>query len=240
MRFSRTSQVVALGAIGVLLVSASAADQGLDPRVTQLTVSGQGYSEQSTEYVAISATAQTWSPSPERAIEANAAEMQQLRARLGRLGIAEADFRTADFQFRPQDDPDDDDGDRAEGFAVNHKMDVVIRDTEKLGRVLDALARGGAVELSVNRYWGYTGEVNPQALRKARDLAIDDARRKADDYADALGMKVRRVVWIKDQSAHVADRPMHARIAAADVETRIDTRPQTVLASVGMEFELVR
>lgn len=236
----REVRFAVLGAAVVLLVGATTGDAQNDLRGTRLTLSGEGYAEQGTEFVTISAATESWSRSPRRAIEDNATDMKQLRARLARLSVAEADFQTADFRFSPSKDPKDDDGDRADGYSVRHQLAVVIRDTDKLGAIIDELAAAGAAELSVNRGWGYSGEVNPQTLRAARALAIKDAMTKANDYAAALNMKVKRVIAIQDRSGHITDRRMLPQRVAADVATQIETRPQTVLASVGVEFELTR
>ena len=71
--------------------------------------------------------------------------------------------------------------------------------------------------------------------------AIRDAQVKANDYAGALGLRVRRIVSINDQGGYAQDRPMPTAAMRADVgATSIETRPQTVLASVSMVFELAK
>jgi uncharacterized protein YggE len=229
-----------LGALAAvpLLLGASMADGTTDPRYTRLTLSGEGYSEQVSEYVSVAAATQTWSSSASRAMDENARDMDRLRARLSQLGVDEADFSTADFRFQEAKDPDDDDGDRADGFAVQHRLSIMIRDTDDAGQIVDALVRAGAKNLQINRHWGYMEQIDPRALRTARGLAIRDAMTKANDYAAALGMKVRRVVSVQDRHASVSDRPMPVARVAAYADTEIETRPKTVLASVGVEFEL--
>lgn len=232
---------VAIGAIGLMLIAATAGDSDRSSPYTRLSLQGRGMSQQLVEFVAITAAAETWARNPRTAMDENAAEMQALRARLKQIGIAENDVRTADFRFNRQSDPEDHDGDRDEGYGVQHQLAITVRDGAQAGKVMDILVAAGADNLSVNRGWGYGDDVSPQALKQARALAINDAMTKANDYAAALRMKVRRVVTIQDNSAYATDRPMPiARIAAADASTVIDNRPQTVLASVSMEFELER
>jgi uncharacterized protein YggE len=228
-----------LASICVLLIGATTADTDENSKFTRLSLSGVGQSEQVSEFVTIGAATETWSRSPSSAMQANASDMERLRSRLSQLGVAKADFRTSGFRFNKAGDPSDHDGDRDDGFAVNHQLAIVIRDTEKVGRIMDALVDAGAKNLAVDRGWGYSGDVDPGALKKARALAISDAMTKAEDYAAALGMKVRRVVSVEDRQAYANDRPMvMARIDAGASATQIETRPQTVLASVGIEFEL--
>jgi uncharacterized protein len=230
-------KLVTLAAVPLLL-GATLADGASDSRYTRLTLSGEGYSEQASEYVSVTAATQTWSSSASRAMDENAQDMSRLRSRLGQLGVEEADFRTADFSFQEAKDPDDDDGDRADGFAVQHRLSIMIRDTDSAGQIVDAMVRAGAKNLQINRHWGYMEQIDPRALRTARRLAIRDAMTKANDYAAALGMNVRRVVSVQDRHASVSDRPMPVMRIDASAGTEIETRPKTVLASVGVEFEL--
>ena len=114
----------------------------------------------------------------------------------------------------------------------------MIRDTDDAGQIVDALVRAGAKNLQINRHWGYMEQIDPRALRTARRLAIRDAMTKANDYAAALGMKVRRVVSVQDRHASVSDRPMPVARVPHDRRHRDRYGPKTVLASVGVEFEL--
>lgn len=226
--------------VPILLGAAMSGEEAESP-YTRLSLSGTGYSSQTAEYVSVSAAAETFSTSASRAMSENATDMSRLRDRLGRLGVAKDDFRTANFNFQKGSDPDDNDGDRDRGFVVQHQLSIIIRNTDKSGAIMDALVDAGAKNLSVNRYWGYSQEVSPQSLKDARVRAIRDAQVKANDYAGALGLRVRRIVSINDQGGYAQDRPMPTAAMRADVgATSIETRPQTVLASVSMVFELAK
>ena len=171
----------------------------------------------------------------------NARDMDRLRAKLADLGVAKADFRTAQFRLEEGRDPMDDDGDRARGFSVQHQLTVMVRDTDNVGKVIDAMVSAGAKNVQVGNYWGYSGDdVSPAKLKLARADAIKDAQTKANDYAIALGMKVRRVVSISDQGGYARHQPAPAARLDVAAGTTIDTRPATILASVGMVFELER
>lgn len=220
-----------------LLMGAVGTDSADDSRFTKLSLSGTGYSSQIEESTTISAGTHTFSASASRAMRDNAAQMDKLRSQLERLGIAKEDFRTTGFRFQQESDPEDHDGDRDRGFGVTHQLSVVVRGPDKSGAVLDALVAAGATDLGVNQGWSYGGDINPASLKQARNDAIVDANAKAQDYAKATGMRIRRIVSISDQQAYVRDQPLRA--AAIDAApTQIDHRPKTVLASVGMVFEL--
>jgi uncharacterized protein len=236
----RTTKIkLALCAFVPLLLGATLDGVEVNSPYTRLTLSGKGYASQSKEFVTVSAATQTFSTSASRAMSENATDMTRLRARLSQMGVANDDFRTANFAFNKGSDPEDDDGDRAQGFVVQHQLSIIVRDTEKAGMVMDALVGAGAKNLSVNRYWGHSEDIKPDVLKEARAGAIRDAQAKADDYARALGMRIRRVVSISDQGGYSRDEPMPAASMRVDAgATSIQTRPSTVLAAVGMVFEL--
>jgi uncharacterized protein len=230
---------LALCAAAPLLLGATLDGVEVNSPYTRLTLSGKGYASQSKEFVTVSAATQTFSKSASRAMSENATDMSRLRARLKQMGVNEDDFRTTNFQFNKGSDPDDHNGDRDEGFIVQHQLSVVIRETDKAGGIMDALVAAGAKNLSVGRYWGYSDDISPEVLKEARAGAIRDAQSKADDYARALGMKIRRVVSISDQGGYSREEPRAMmRASAVDSATQIESRPATVLASVGMVFEL--
>ncbi|MFT4025914.1 MAG: SIMPL domain-containing protein [Novosphingobium sp.] len=234
----RSTKLVLLGLVPLLLGATLSGDDA-EAKFTRLSLSGKGYATQAAEFVTVSAATETFSTSASQAMSGNASDMNRLQARLGQMGVAKEDFRTANFAFRKGRNPDDEGGSsRTQGFVVQHRLAVTIRNPDKAGAIMDALVTAGAKNLSVNRYWGYSGEVRPEVLKEARAGAIRDAQTKADDYARALGLRVRRIVSITDQGGYSRDEPARMAPAAIDESTSIATRPSTVLASVGMVFEL--
>lgn len=220
------------------LLGATLPDDTSD-RYTRLSLNGVGFAAQATDFQAVTASTTTFSTSASHAVTENAATMKALRGRLRQFGVLEADFRTGSFQFGKGSDPDDDDGDRANGYVVRHQMQIVVRDADRTGAIMDALVSAGATDLSIAHGRGYSADVSPESLRKARGEAVRDAMAKAQDYAGALGMKVHRIVSVQDGSGYVTDRPMPvARLDVTAAPTQIDNRDATVQASVGVVFEL--
>jgi uncharacterized protein YggE len=221
--------------VAPLLIGAVAADTPAS-LYTQLSVTGTGFAEQATEYVAVRAQTESFSTSPSRAVSDDARKMARLQNTLKRIGVAEEDFRTADFRFAKGHDPEDHD---IPGYNVQHGLSVVVRDTDNVGPALDAMVEAGADGLSLERSYGYGRDTDPASLRRARAAAIRDAQAKAADYASALRLRIRRVVTIADGGGYVTDGPMPvARAVAADVSTQIESRPAAVRASVNVVFEL--
>ncbi|UVO52937.1 SIMPL domain-containing protein [Sphingomonas sp. SUN039] len=209
---------------------------------TTLSVQGTAYGTKDTEFVTISASNANFARSAGPALRENAKVLDRLRQAIKTFGVADDDFRTSSFEFSEGRDPDDEDGsDRAKGFLVNQSLAVVVRDVGRTGDVIEKLVDAGAKNIRVNRGWGYAAAPVGPELSALRTAAVRDAQAKAEDYAKALGLKIRRAVMVRDGSAYTTDGPAPAAVARADVAmTRIDSPKSTLVYNVGVEFELGR
>ncbi|MBS0481961.1 MAG: SIMPL domain-containing protein [Proteobacteria bacterium] len=220
-----------------LLIGASSNSSESDSQYTRLSASGVGYSTQIAETMTISAGVRNFSTSASQAVSDNAVKMDRLRSRLAGLGVKQDDFRTAEFNFSQARNPEGNNDER--GFMVSHRLSIVLRQPGQAGSVLDALVAAGATDVTVQKGWGFNSDIDPKSLAQARGQDIKDAQAKADQYARELGMRVRRIVSVADNSSYVSDAPVvRYGFAAIDAGTKIDQRPSTVLANVSMVFEL--
>ncbi len=217
----------------------SATDVGGTAKDTVLSVSGVGYStSDGAEVFTIRAGSQTFSSYPARAMRDNASVLEKLREQLADKGIDKRDISTSNFQFSEGNDPDDND-DR--GYIASQQLVVFVRNTDQAGAVIEALVEAGATDVSVfnsRGWWG--GDRPPPAIEAAaRKQAVADARKKADDYAAALGMRISRVVSVNDGGVRITGEPAPmARAVTADVATKVDNGESAVIATVSMQFEL--
>ena len=116
-----------------------------------------------------------------------------------------------------------------------------MRDLAKLGKVLDTLVEQGA-----NQVNGPSFEVDKpdEAYDEARLGALKKAQARAKTYADALGLKVRRIVSISEGGSSMP-RPMPMmRAMAADSgmakETSVSPGETTLSVNLDVVFELGR
>jgi uncharacterized protein YggE len=76
------------------------------------------------------------------------------------------------------------------------------------------------------------------ALDEARTQAIEVARNRANLYARALGMRVKRILSVSEAGAAMPG-PVMGRLATMDVaQTNIAPGQQTLASSVTVSFEL--
>jgi uncharacterized protein YggE len=166
------------------------------------------------------------------ASDANAREMTVVLAAIKETGVADKDIQTTSLSLQPQYDPNKTGAARLIGFAANNQVTVKIRDIGQLPTILDRAISAGANEMS-----GIEFVVSEQSklLDKARTEAIEDARRKAELYATAAGMKVGRVMSISEEGTVPPPRAFQAMRAGAAV---VAPGEQTLRAVVTVSYEL--
>ena len=128
---------------------------------------------------------------------------------------------------------------RVSGYQVTNQVNVMVRDLDKLGEILDAAVNAGA-----NSIYGVSFIVTDTsgAATQARTAAIDDAIKKAQEIAAATGMTLGKVLSVSETSGP-APMPYayEAKGAAMDAAAAvpIQTGSTIVTVDVQMTFELL-
>ncbi len=198
-----------------------------------LTVIGEGTVAAAPDSAVIRLGVSSQGKTARAASDANAREMTVVLAAIKESGVADRDIQTTSLSLQPQYDPSKTGAARLIGFQANNQVTVKIRDVGRLPTVLDRAIAGGANEMS-----GIEFVVSEQGklLDKARTEAIADARRKAELYAAAAGMKVGRVMAISEEGSAPPPRAFQALRAGA--ATPIAPGEQTLRAVVTVSYEL--
>jgi hypothetical protein len=238
MRFTNAA------AAGLLLAASASAPAALAqtaPRestlvqATMLSVNAEGSSEAAPDMATISLGVSTEGATAQAALAENARRMDALIQALRRAGLAERDIQTTNVSVYPQQQYRDGEAPRITGYQANNTVTARVRDLDRLGRIIDAaVAAGGNTVNGVS-----FSHQNPDAqLDIARRNAIAEARRRAELYADALGMSVARVVAVSESGA--SSPPVAypvERMAVADA-TPIAPGEIETSVSVSVTFEL--
>ncbi len=110
------------------------------------------------------------------------------------LGVEEKDVRTSNFNVYPSNRYDPMTG-QVTGtyFVVDNTVTVIVRDLSTLGDVLTAVVNAGA-----NNINGISFDVEDRdaAVAQARELAIQNAKEKAQEIADAAGVELGELLSI--------------------------------------------
>ncbi len=207
---------------------------------TLLSVSAEGSSEARPDLATINLGVTTDGQTAQAALQENARRMTALTQALRRAGIAERDIQTSNVSVYPQQQYRENQTPLITGYQANNTVTAKVRNVNNLGRVIDAAVGAGG-----NTIHGVSfSHANPDAqLDLARRDAIAEARRRAELYANALGMRVVRIVAVQEGGGYSPPFPV-AYERAADVA--MAPPPPTPVApgqietrvSVNVTFEL--
>ena len=208
---------------------------------TLLSVSASADAKRVPDVASISTGVVTQAADANAAMRANAIQMDKVMAAIRKAGIAERDIRTSGINLNPQYKYGENAPPQITGYQASNTVSITVRDLSKLGKVLDSLVEEGA-----NQVNGPSFEVDKpeEAYDEARVSALKNAQARAQTYAAALGLKVRRIVSINEGGGSMPRPIPMARMMAADAgmakETSIAPGETTLSVSIDVVFELGR
>lgn len=173
------------------------------------------------------------------ALADNSRRMTSVVATLKKEGVAARDIQTSGVTVQAKYAHSQETGPKLTGFEATNRVRVVLRDLAKSGALLDALVKAGANSISGPDF-GFD-DSEPLADR-ARTIAIEKARKRADLYAKAAGLRVLRILSIEETAQRQSPRPM-MRMASDAVmasPTPIEPGEASVSADIQVTFELGR
>jgi uncharacterized protein YggE len=227
-----------LAALGLLAVSpwliASASQDRVSDNSTMVSITGQGTAQQDTRLAVMQAGVTSFATSAGRSWRQNYEAMAELRSELRRQGIPDKDVRTTSLALSERTKHED--GDDIKGFEVRHNVTVVFRDIDRTGAVLDALVKAGATQIMGPTF---SWDANDRAQQIARVAAIRDANQRAQFYARSLGLRIKRVVSIRDGNGYASAQPA-AMVRYEGGGTHVSPGEDTVRVAISGEYELVR
>lgn len=177
----------------------------------------------------------TLSSAQEKATVQMTAVIDALKA----AGIDEKDIQTVNYSVNILQNYDQNGNPSTiEGFQVSNQVSVTVRDLAQLGTILDTVVAQGA-----NAIYGINFFVDDPsaAASQARELAVQDAKRKADELAAAAGMQVGRILSISESYSPSPMPVAYGRAEAADtaVAVPIQAGSTAIQVDVQITYELV-
>lgn len=206
---------------------------------TLLSVSARGEARRVPDVATLSAGVVTQAADAGAALHANAAQMSRLMEAVRSAGIAERDIRTSGLGVAPQYRRGEGQAPAISGYEATNTISLKVRDIDSLGQVIDALVASGA-----NQVHGPQFEIGEpeEAYDDARRTALETARARARLYADALGLRVRRIASISEGGGFMPPpMPMMAMRAMDSMESSpVSPGESTLSVTLEVVFELGR
>ena len=229
---------LALGATTMTAHAQTLASVGALSDGTLLNVSAQAEARRVPDVATISAGVVTQAADGNTAMRQNAEQMAKVMAAIKAAGIAEKDIQTSGISLNPQYRYVENEAPSITGYQATNTVSLKVRDITKLGKVLDSLAAQGANQIN-----GPSFQIDqPEPVYdEARLAALKKARDRAETYAKALGLSVRRIVSISEGGGGFRPVPMMAMAAPRgkmEMDTAVSPGETEVSVSLDVVFDL--
>ena len=201
---------------------------GRDEVLVQVAASGRA--DTRPDEARFTAGVSTIAPTAAAASTGNNATINRVVAALRGLGVRPDDVQTRSIRLARIDY-----GPNRGRFQAENMIEVRVRDLDRAGQAIAATTDAGANVLSGPNL----AVADPEAAnRSAYALAYRTARARADAYAQAAGLRVARVLAIRDAQAY--DGPIAMPGIEMDMNARLEAQAPPVMPGVNTSEVRVR
>ncbi len=235
MKFIAFASFIVSSLLPITLFAAEAA-----PMPQTLNISATAEVRAVPDTAMISAGVVTQSPTAKAAMQANATRMSAVMDAIKAAGIQVKDIQTTGINLQPQYRYADNQPPMVTGYQASNTVSVRIGKIDGIGPVMDVLVAKGANQINGP---SFTLANEEAALDGARKDAVARARKRAELYADAAGLRVKRIISISEGSSIQQPMPMMRSMASdakqAMADTPVAPGETSLSVTVNMVFELV-
>ena len=161
-----------------------------------ITVTGTGEILVKPDIARINIGVVTQFESASEGVRQNNEAVEKLLKALDKYGIAESDIQTSNFSVAPQYNYDrSGQAPRLIGYTVTNQVRVAVHSIADLGSLLDEVVTAGANQIN-----GVAFAINEAKSFEdtARRMAMADAHRKAEIYAQEAGVRIGSVLRVEE------------------------------------------
>lgn len=216
----------------------------LKDTVPSVSVVGEAHEDVAPDRAILRFGVVTEKPTAAEAATDNARAAAAVLAELKAAGVAEVDSQTQGVTLTPYTVEERDAKGKVKGVQTLYRArnDLAVRaPIDKAGEIA-----GRLIDKGVNNFEGVEFEISKpeEKLDALRTAAVKDAQRRAQAYADGVGLRLSRVLDIRPADEEAPPpRPYAARMAAApEAAPPVPLRPgtQRLSARVGVSWALSR
>ena len=197
--------VVVLLAVGAGLAGAAIAGGGKTSsaspsqgRQEGITVQGQGQSDGTPDVMRLNLSVDVTRSTIQGALDASNSAVTKVMSALRQKGVAQKDIQTTGLSIDRVYTYPKNAAPRLRGYHVGNSVQAKIRDLKNAGKTISASATAAGNAVRINDI-SFDLQDNVALLKSARDAAMADAKTKAEQYANASGRRLGKVVVITEQ-----------------------------------------
>ena len=160
-----------------------------NPRTINVNGTGKVYVTPDMAYVYVGV--HTQADDVVKALQSNNTQSNKVISALKTLGIADKDIQTSSLNINPQQQYGPNGEITGTIYMVDNMVYITVRDLKKLNDVLGKVVAAGANSIS-----GISFDVSDKekATTEARKLAVEDARKQAEDLAKLAGVELGNII----------------------------------------------
>lgn len=129
--------------------------------------------------------------------EANTKKMNKVITYLKDSGVEEKDIKTTNYNLYPQYTYENTKIPQIMGYQITQTLSIKIRNLDKVGEILQGVVGVGINQVN-SLYFGV--ENDEQIKEQAREIAIKDAKAKAEKLASQLGIRLGKIVGFSENT----------------------------------------
>ncbi|MEX0918113.1 MAG: SIMPL domain-containing protein [Candidatus Paceibacterota bacterium] len=182
--------------------------------------------------------------------EQSAEAMNGIIAYLTEAGVAENDIKTTNYNLNPRYvyeeracpmgsycPPGEQ---RIDGYEVSQMVEVKVRELDNSGDLISGVGSRGATNISGLQF---TIDDEDDLKAEAREAAIAEAKEKAEELADALGVRIVRMVGYYEEEMYQPYYGMGGDMAMSEsamarVAPNMPTGENEITATVNITYEV--
>ncbi|CAM3885790.1 SIMPL domain-containing protein [Mycolicibacterium frederiksbergense] len=230
-------------AAAVLAVGVSACDAQSGPvpvgdasaaAARQVTVVGSGEVQGTPDTLTVSAAMEAVAADVTGALNQTSQRQQAVLDALTGAGIEQKDISTTQVTLQPQYNSD---GTSIASYRASNAIDVKIRDADRASDILALIVTTGGDNTRINSV-NYSIADDSALVRDARTRAFEDAKDRAQQYAELSGMSLGDVISISEADGTTPPPPVPMPRAAMAESVPLSPGEQSVGFSVTVIWEL--
>lgn len=205
---------------------------------TTFDVTGEGKISVLPDLAYVNVGIRTQAPNVKTAQDQINSVINKVSQALKALDIDSKDIQTTNYSINPDYDYSAS-SQRIKGYTATTTLEVKIRDINKINSIIDAATANGANEVS-----GISFEVDDKHKyeNEAREVAVNDAKKKAEQTAKISGFKLGRII---NYSENFGDFPGPIPFAASadlkaqgGIPTQIEPGSSEIKVIVTLSYEI--
>lgn len=162
--------------------------------------------------------------------------INQVTQAIKNLGIDTSDIQTDNYNINPQYDFTN--GQKITGYSASTNLAIKVTDITKVNSIIDAATAGGANTVSGVQF---TVADQQKAEDEARQIAVAQAKQKAQDAAKIAGFKLGRIINYSEDFGDQVPQPLPlaAPSVVKDATTQVQLGSAQIKVTVTLSYEIL-